>query len=301
MKIKGSSTWHCRRCTKEPAKENGDLERARVGARKAARVAKVEEKAIGKRAVERKEARDKKKGEKERQERAGHVERHDTLQPSAGKEATGTCMLWTKMKMGMSKRWQRRKEDLQAWCLLEESENEQWQEVISKRNKQKTRKTNKMSLLSVENSQSLQPKKVVEMKDKWVKVRATMDTGAAGHVMPETMFPHVKLERRTSPKKFVAANGDQIKDLGEKSIPFKTKEGIQRCITFRSANVVKPLISMQKVVRAGNVVVLDDRNPHIRSNRDGAIIKLDVNNGVYTMDMWICLDETGPVFSWQGQ
>ena len=26
-------------------------------------------------------------------------------------------------------------EDLQAWCLLEESENEQWQEVISKQNK----------------------------------------------------------------------------------------------------------------------------------------------------------------------
>ena len=25
-----------------------------------------------------------------------------------------------------------------------------------------------------------------------------------------------------------------------------------------------------------------------------------MNNGVYTMDMWICLDETGPVFSWQG-
>ena len=73
-----------------------------------------------------------------------------------------------------------------------------------------------------------------------------MDSGAAGHVMPETMFPHVKLERKTSPKKFVAANGEQIKDLGEKNIPFKTNEGIQRCITFRSANVVKPPISMQK-------------------------------------------------------
>ena len=48
-------------------------------------------------------------------------------------------------------------EDLQAWCLLEESENEQWQEVISKRNKQKARKTNKVSLLSVESSQNLQP------------------------------------------------------------------------------------------------------------------------------------------------
>ena len=86
-----------------------------------------------------------------------------------------------------------------------------------------------------------------------------------------------------------------------KNIPFKTNEGIQRCITFRSANVVKPLISMQKVVRAGNVVVLDEKNPHIRNTRDGTVIKLDVHSGVYTMDMWIRLDETGPVFSWQGK
>ena len=84
----------------------------------------------------------------------------------------------------------------------------------------------------------MSPKKIVEVRDKWVKVRVTMGSGAAGHVMPETMFPLVKLERRTSPKKFVAANGEQIKDLGEKNIPFKTNEGIQRCITFRSANVV---------------------------------------------------------------
>ena len=73
-----------------------------------------------------------------------------------------------------------------------------------------------------------------------------MDSGAASHLMPETVFPHVELERKTSPKKFVAANGEQIKDLGEKSIPFKTNEGVQRCNTFRSVNVVKPLISMQK-------------------------------------------------------
>ena len=56
---------------------------------------------------------------------------------------------------------------------------------------------------------------------------------------------------------------------------------------------------MQKVVRAGNIVVLDERNPHIRNARDGTMIKLDANNGVRTMYMWICLDETGPVFRWQ--
>ena len=48
-------------------------------------------------------------------------------------------------------------------------------------------------------------------------------------------------------------------------------------------------------------VVVDEKNPHMRHIRDGTVIKLDVNNVVYTMDMWICLDNTGPVFSWQGQ
>ena len=58
---------------------------------------------------------------------------------------------------------------------------------------------------------------------------------------------------------------------------------------------------MRKDVHAGNVVVLDEKNPHTRNKRDGTVIKRHVNSGVYTMDTWACLDETGPVFSWQGQ
>ena len=64
---------------------------------------------------------------------------------------------------------------------------------------------------------------------------------------------------------------------------------------------MKPLITMRKLVQAGNVVVLDEKNPHNRNNRDVIVMKLDVNSGVYSMDMWVCLDETRPVFSWQGQ
>ena len=50
-------------------------------------------------------------------------------------------------------------------------------------------------------------------------------------------------------------------------------------------------------MQAGNVVVPDEKNPHIRNNRDGTVIKLDVNRGLSTMDMWVCVDGTGPVFS----
>ena len=182
----------------------------------------------------------------------------------------------------------RMKRTCKRGACLKEAKMNSGRKVISRRNKQRVKKANQASLLSVESSHNL----ILEVKDKWVKVRVTMDSGAAGHVMPETMFPRVKLECKTSPKKFVASNGQNI--------PFKTNEGIQRCMTFRSASVVKLLISMRKVVRAGNIVVLDEKNPHIRNIRDGTVVKLDVNKGVYTMDMLIYLDETGPVFSWQG-
>ena len=43
-------------------------------------------------------------------------------------------------------------------------ENEQWQEVISKQNERQVKKANQASLL----------KNIVEVKDKWVKVRDTM-------------------------------------------------------------------------------------------------------------------------------
>ena len=36
-------------------------------------------------------------------------------------------------------------------------------------------------------------------------------------------------------------------------------------------------ISVKTVVRAGNIVVLNEKNPHIRNIRDGTAIKLDVS------------------------
>ena len=147
--------------------------------------------------------------------------------------------------------------------------------MISRRDKQKVKKANQSSLLSVENRHNSNSKKIMEVKDRSVKVRVTMDSGVARHVTLEGMFLT--------------------------STPFKTNEEIHRCMTFRSASVVKLLISIKNVVRAGNIVVLDNKNQHIQNIRVGTMIMMDVNNGVCTMDMWICLDDTVPVLSWHGQ
>ena len=78
-----------------------------------------------------------------------------------------------------------------------------------------------------------------------MKVRVTMDSGAAGHVIIEGMFPRVKLEHKTAPKRLVAASGEPISDMGDKNKSVQDGWGIHRCITFRSASVVKPFISLQ--------------------------------------------------------
>ena len=176
--------------------------------------------------------------------RVGHVARQDILQLGAEKEERRICTPWTKTTPKNTQTGQ-----LRVKKICRHAAYWKRQEVISR---QRAKKTNQASLLSVESSHDLSPKNIVEEKDRWVKVRVTMDSGAAGHVMPETMFPHAKIELKTPPINFVAANGEQIKDLGAKRIPFKTNEGVQRCIMFRSANVVKPLISMQKVVQSAH-------------------------------------------------
>ena len=85
------------------------------------------------------------------------------------------------------------------------------------------------------------------------------------------MLPRVKRDRTSTTKEFATATGEQIEGLGEKIIPFRSVEGVHRCINFRSVHVVEPLISLRKVVQA-DVVVLDEKNPLIRNGRDGTVI-----------------------------
>ena len=77
--------------------------------RKAIKVAKVEERILGRKEVERKEVRGKKKVEKEKRELAGRVARQDTLQLGAGKEVTRICTQLIKTRTKTLRSQRRRK------------------------------------------------------------------------------------------------------------------------------------------------------------------------------------------------
>ena len=56
-------------------------------------------------------------------------------------------------------------------------------------------------------------------------MKVSVDSGAAEHVMLEGMFQRVKLERKTSPKRFVVANGEQIRETWAKDYSIQDKRG----------------------------------------------------------------------------
>ena len=56
--------------------------------------------------------------------------------------------------------------------MLEESEKDQWQGVTSRNQKIKLKKFAHESLLSVENNSGVPPRRVTEVGDNWVNIRA---------------------------------------------------------------------------------------------------------------------------------
>ena len=60
-------------------------------------------------------------------------------------------------------------DELHAWCILEERENEQWQEVISKQSRRNLRKDAHFSLLSDESNPISNSEKITDVKQGWTR------------------------------------------------------------------------------------------------------------------------------------
>ena len=175
----------------------------------------VLERDSGPRPEARKEEKGKRKVAQVTPEFAAVVGKHDTLRQIAPRESWNRSLNAVDEDTGdISEEVCEDEDELHALCLLEESDNEQWQEVISKKSKLKLKKVARESLPSVENNSCASPRKVIEVKDNWVNIRATMDTGAARHVMPAAMFPRVKRDRQSPAKKLVAAHVKKDQRLG---------------------------------------------------------------------------------------
>ena len=86
---------------------------------------------------------------------------------------------------------------------------------------------------------------------------------------------------------YEVANGVTIPNLGEKTFSFQTAEGVERNITAQICDVNKGLLSVVKMVNAGNTVVFTRDGSFIEDDVTGERIRINEENGMYVLSMWV--------------
>jgi hypothetical protein len=123
-------------------------------------------------------------------------------------------------------------------------------------------------------------------------IEAVVDSGAEESVAPPNFFPG-----RVAPspmsragKKYKAANGSRIPNLGQQRVAFTSPEGHKCGMPFQVAAVERPLVAVSQLAAAGNKVVLEKDGGVIRHLKTGREIRLGRKGGVYILKMYIDAD-----------
>ena len=118
-------------------------------------------------------------------------------------------------------------------------------------------------------------------------VRAVVDSGAEDTVVPPHVLPGAV---QPSPMSragltYRSASGDPIRNLGQMSVQFR--DGQQRMcgMHFQLAEVDRPLISVARLVDAGNRVVFGPTGGFIAHVATGCRVQLVRDGNVYTLGM----------------
>ena len=87
--------------------------------------------------------------------------------------------------------------------------------------------------------------------------------------------------------KYEVANGVRIPNLGEKRFSGSSEEGIERTLTAQVCDVNKALLSVRKVVAAGNKVIFDSDDSFIEDKATGERMWLTEESSMYMLKLWV--------------
>ena len=122
----------------------------------------------------------------------------------------------------------------------------------------------------------------------WQSFIATVDSGASEHVVPPTCVNHIPLQ--DGPKKVVpyeCADGGEIHNLGERRcVVGNDYNWTENRIDLQVTEVHKPLLSVAKMVDAGQRVIFDQRGSYIEDTVTGEQIPIERMGGIYELKLW---------------
>ena len=127
---------------------------------------------------------------------------------------------------------------------------------------------------------------------KWTHISAVVDSGAAENVLPADVCTHVQLtptDRSKAGIGFRGAGGDRIRNHGQREFRVRMHDGMCAKSTWQVADVKRPLMSVGKMIAAGNQVHLDAKNPRVVRPK-GGVVPLRKAGNVFLIDLWVKAD-----------
>ena len=130
--------------------------------------------------------------------------------------------------------------------------------------------------------------------DVWELIVMYVDSGATETVLTENMLSMLDMKESLQSKRGVTyevANGVRIPNLGEKKFIGHTEDGHARNLTAQVCEVNKALLSVSKIVKAGNRVVFgDDEGNFIEDKATKERMYIEEEGGMYALKMWVRRD-----------
>ena len=126
------------------------------------------------------------------------------------------------------------------------------------------------------------------VSEEWKAFTATVDSGASEHVVPPNIVDHVKLDDGAKKGcEYEVADGGTIENLGERRclVANDHNRAINR-IDLQVTDVHKPLLSVAKMVDAGQRVVFSPEGAYVEDTLTGERIPMDRRGGIYEMRFW---------------
>ena len=133
-------------------------------------------------------------------------------------------------------------------------------------------------------------------------ITVTADSGAADHVAPGNVASHLEIQETEASRqgvKYVAAKGQKISNVGQKTIQGITDEGMPLGMTWQIAGAKKPLASIGRMCDAGEEAVstrnggyvvpqkVMSRTLEVLDRMENKSLRMEGQEGVYNFKLWI--------------
>ena len=132
--------------------------------------------------------------------------------------------------------------------------------------------------------------KSVDQEEEWQEIELAVDSGATETVVGTTMLTNIATTEGVAFKRGVqyeVASGELIDNLGEKSFVGYSEGGDARGLTAQVCDVNKALLSVKRMVAAGNRVVFEPAGGYIEDLGTGRTMELKEQGGMYMLKLWV--------------